>query len=232
VRVRQAINYAIDRNLWLKVGFAGLGSPSTSPLPKNVQFYEKQTSPDYSYNIAKAKALMKDAGYENGFDVELWSSNKTDRIRSGQFLKQQLSLIGVRVKLVPMDSGSLNQRLWSTPKPADAKVEMYYGAWSASTGDADWALRPLFATESWIPTGYNVSYYSNKQVDEAITAGLQTADPAKRKAAYADAQKLLWADAPMAYLGVPDNLVGKSKDLSGVYMLADGSLIFNQAEFK
>ncbi|MGC6387135.1 glutathione ABC transporter substrate-binding protein [Ewingella sp. S1.OA.A_B6] len=232
VRVRQAINYAIDRNLWLKVGFAGLGSPSTSPLPKNVQFYEKQTTPDYSYNIAKAKELMKAAGYEKGFDVELWSSNKSDRIRSGQFLKQQLSQIGIRIKLVPMDSGSLNQRLWSTPKPADAKVEMYYGAWSASTGDADWALRPLFATESWIPTGYNVSYYSNKQVDAAITAGLQTADPAKRQAAYADAQKLLWADAPVAYLGVPDNLVGKSKDLSGVYMLADGSLIFNQAEFK
>jgi len=232
VRVRQAINYAVDRNLWLKVGFAGMGSPSTSPLPKNVQFYQKQSTPDYSYNIAKAKELMKEAGYEKGFDVEMWSSNKTDRIRSAQFLKQQLSLIGVRVKLVPMDSGTLNQRLWSTPKPADAKVEMYYGAWSASTGDADWALRPLFATESWIPSAYNVSYYSNKQVDAAITAGLQTADIEKRTAAYADAQKLLWADAPVAFLGVPDNLVGKSKDLTGVYMLADGSLIFNQAQFK
>jgi len=232
VRVRQAINYAIDRNLWLKVGFAGLGEPSTSPLPKNVQFYQKQTSPDYSYNIAKAKALLKEAGYPNGFDVEMWSSNKTDRIRTGQFIKQQLGLIGVRVKQVPMDAGSITQKLWSTPNPADAKVQMYYGAWSTSTGDADCELRPLFATESFIPKGYNVSYYSNKAVDADIAAGLQTADMSKRKAAYDDAQKLLWADAPVAYLGSPDNLVGKTKDLSGVFMLADGTLLFNQAQFK
>lgn len=232
VRVRQAINYAIDRNLWLKVGFAGLGSPSTSPLPQNVQFYQKQAEPDYSYNIAKAKALLKEAGYPDGFEVEMWSSNKTDRIRTGQFIKQQLGLIGIRVKQVPMDAGSLTQRLWSTPKAEDAKVQMYYGAWSTSTGDADWALRPLFATESWIPKAYNVSYYSNKAVDADITAALQTADMTKRKAAYDDAQKLLWADAPVAFLGSPDNLVGKTRDLSGVFMLADGTLLFNQAQFK
>ena len=54
----------------------------------------------------------------------------------------------------------------------------------------------------------------------------------KRKAAYDDAQKLLWADAPVAFLGSPDNLVGKTRDLSGVFMLADGTLLFNQAQFK
>jgi len=69
-------------------------------------------------------------------------------------------------------------------------------------------------------------------VDADIAAGLQTADMSKRKAAYDDAQKLLWADAPVAYLGSPDNLVGKTKDLSGVFMLADGTLLFNQAQFK
>lgn len=232
VRVRQAINYAIDRNLWLKVVAAGMGEVATSPLPSHVQFYQKQSSPDYTYNLAKAKELMKEAGYSDGFDVEMWSSNKTDRIRAGQFIKQQLGLIGIRIKQMPMDAGSITQKLWSTPNPADAKVQMYYGSWSTSTGDADWALRPLFTTDAFIPKGYNVSYYSNKAVDADITAGLQTADMSKRKAAYDDAQKLLWTDAPVAYLGAADNLVGKTKNLSGVFMLADGTLLFDQAQFK
>ncbi|GAB7263672.1 hypothetical protein DZJ_02220 [Dickeya ananatis] len=116
--------------------------------------------------------------------------------------------------------------------PKQAEFDLYYGGWSPSTGDADWALRPLFATESWVPKAYNVSYYSNPDVDKAIVAGLATSDNSKRATAYADAQKLIWKDAPVVFLGVPDNLVGKVKNLSGVYMLADGSLIFDQAEFK
>ncbi|HBQ7355560.1 TPA: glutathione ABC transporter substrate-binding protein, partial [Klebsiella pneumoniae] len=90
----------------------------------------------------------------------------------------------------------------------------------------------LFATESWVPTSYNVSYFSNPDVDKAIAAGLATADPAKRGIAYAQAQKLLWKEAPVAFLGTPDNLVGKRSTLSGVSMLPDGNLLFTQASFK
>ena len=78
---------------------------------------------------------------------------------------------------------------------------------------------------------YNVSYYSNPEADKAIAAALQTADPAKRAAAYAQAQTIIWKDAPIAFLGSPDNLVGKKKNLTGVSMLADGSFLFDQAEF-
>ncbi|MBJ7223385.1 MULTISPECIES: glutathione ABC transporter substrate-binding protein [unclassified Brenneria] len=232
VRVRQAINYAINRDMWLKVGFAGMGTPATSAMPPNVQFYQKQATPDYSYNPEKAKALLKEAGYANGLDLKLWTTNATVAVRSAQFLKQQLSQVGIRATVTPMDSGARNAKLWGVKDPKQAEFDLYYGGWSTSTGDADWALRPLFATESWVPTAYNVSYYSNPAVDKAIMAGLQTADPAKRAAAYADAQKLIWQDSAVAFLGAPDNLVGKAKNLSGVYMLADGSLIFDQAEFK
>jgi len=232
VRVRQAINYAINRDLWLKVGFAGMGTPATSAMPAGVQFYEKQTGVDYSYNPEKAKALLKEAGYASGLDLQLWSTNATAAVRVAQFLKQQLGSVGIRVTVTPMDSGTRNAKLWGVKDPKQAEFDLYYGGWSTSTGDADWALRPLFATESWVPTSYNVSYFSNAEADKAIAAGLQTADPAKRAAAYAEAQKVLWKEAPVAFLGTPDNLVGKSKNLTGVSMLADGNLLFTQAEFK
>ena len=72
VRVRQAINCAIDRNLGLKVAFAGLGNPATSAIPEGVQFYQKQDDPDYGYAPDKAKALLKAAGYPEGLDLKLW----------------------------------------------------------------------------------------------------------------------------------------------------------------
>ncbi|MCL6408874.1 glutathione ABC transporter substrate-binding protein, partial [Dickeya dadantii] len=129
-------------------------------------------------------------------------------------------------------SGMRNAKLFGVKDPKDAEFDLFYNGWSPSTGDADWALRPLFATESWVPVAYNVSYYSNPVTDKAITAGLATADTDKRAAAYADAQRQIWQDAPVVFLGSPDNVVGKTKNLNGVYMLADGSLIFDQAEFK
>jgi glutathione transport system substrate-binding protein len=231
VRVRQAINYAINRDIWLKVAYAGMGKPATSAIPPAVQFYAKQSDPDYRYNPEKAKALLKEAGFANGLDLKLWVTNATASVRAAQFLKQQLGAVGIRVSVTPMDSGARNAKLWGVKDPKQAEFDLYYGGWSTSTGDADWALRPLFATESWVPVSYNVSYYSNPEADKAIAAALQTADPAKRAAAYAQAQTIIWKDAPIAFLGSPDNLVGKKKNLTGVSMLADGSFLFDQAEF-
>lgn len=231
VRVRQALNYAIDREIWLKVAFAGMGTPATSAMPVGVQFYQKQTDPKYSYDPAKAKALLAAAGYPRGLDLKLWCTNTTSAVRAAQFLKAQLAASGIRLTITPMDSGMRDAKLWGVTQPAKAGFDLYYGGWSTSTGDADWALRPLYATQSWVPVSYNVSYYSNPAVDKAINEGLATADPAKRAAAYADAQKILWKDAPVTFLGTPDNLVGKRKNLSGVSMLPDGNLLFTHAQF-
>ncbi|WP_409309873.1 glutathione ABC transporter substrate-binding protein [Pectobacterium sp. B1J-3] len=231
VRVRQALNYAINRDVWLKVGYAGMGTTATSTLSPNVQFYQKQTAPDYRYDPEKAKALLKEAGYGNGLDTIMYTLNSTASIRNTQFLKQQLGQVGVRVTVMPMDAGTRNKKIFGNKDPQKAEYDFYFGGWSPSTGDADWALRPLFATESWVPTAQNMSYYSGPETDKYITAALQTADPAKRAAAYAEAQKQIWQDAPVIFLGSPDNLVGKVKNLNNVYMQADGLLMYSRAEF-
>lgn len=231
LKVRQAINYAINRKLWLRVGYAGLGTPAESVIAPNVQFFAKQTSPNYRYDPAKAKELLKEAGYGQGLNLKLWTSNATASVRCAQFFKQQLAQVGIHVKVVPMDSGTRDAKLWSVRDPKKAQFDLYYGGWSPSTGDADWALRPLFATDSWVPRAYNVSYFSNAKVDQAIADGLKTADLKLRAKAYARAQKLIWKAAPIAFLGSPDNLVGKQKNLKGVSMLADGTLLFTKARF-
>ncbi|MEI8631892.1 ABC transporter substrate-binding protein [Vibrio sp. PP-XX7] len=81
-----------------------------------------QHSPDYSYNPAKAKEqLLKEAGYSKGLKLNLWTSNATERVRSAQFVKQQLGQVGIQVKVVPMDSGTRNAKLWSITDPKKAE---------------------------------------------------------------------------------------------------------------
>lgn len=230
VRVRQALNYAINRDVWLKVSYAGMGSAADSVMSPNVQFHAPQQTPNYNWAPEQAKDLLKQAGHSS-LNLKLWTPNDTPSVRSGQFFKQQLALIGVNVTVTPMDSGTRNGKLFGVTDPAKAEYDLYYSGWSPSTGDADWALRPLYASESWVPAAYNVPYYSNSLADEQIKNGLSSADPEIRAAAYSKAQQIIWRDAPAIFLGTPDTLVGKVKNLSGVYMMADYSLVFNQAEF-
>ena len=108
---------------------------------------------------------------------------------------------------------------------------MQFGGWSASTGDADYGLRPLLASESFPPNLFNVAYYKNDAVDKDLADAIKTADDTKRAELYAKAQKTIFEDAPWIFLGEKDNLSAKNKKLSGVYMLPDGGFILEDAKF-
>ena len=64
------------------------------------------------------------------------------------------------------------------------RVRMFYTGWSASTGEADWALSPLFASQNWPPTLFNTAFYSNPQVDNALSEALKTTDPQQKTKLY------------------------------------------------
>ena len=68
-----------------------------------------------------------------------------------EFLQQQLAQVGIDVEVVPMESGTLSDKIWSVQNPEDAELELYYGGWSPSTGDADWGIRPLLGGEDAFP---------------------------------------------------------------------------------
>ena len=106
---------------------------------------------------------------------------------------------------------------------------MHYTAWSASTGDADWGLRPLFYGRGFPPVLFNTAYYANKDVDAAIEAGLTTADTAKRLDACKTAQAIIWKDVPWIFLASDDNISAKSKRLSGIYVLPDQQILMEDA---
>ena len=229
IGVRQALNYAVDKNAYCKIVFNGLCKPADSIIPPLLSFHVPAGS--YDFNLDKAKELMKEAGLESGFETEVWANSNTESLRAAQFIQQQLAQIGVKVNVVPLEAGVAAERIWSVESPADATVQMYYGGWSASTGDADWGIRPLLYGESFPPEMFNVAYYQDPKVDAAIKGAIGTADSAKRGEFYAEAQKAAWDGAPWIFLGVPQNISAKSNTLSGVYMLPDRGFLLEDAEF-
>ena len=116
-----------------------------SIIPPNLQFYKKQST--WPYDLAKAKALMKEAGYENGFKVVFLTPNPSNRLRATEMVQQQLKEINITGEIQSMDVASFYNKLEAHRADDPNQVPFIaFGGWSSSTGDADWGIRPLLAT--------------------------------------------------------------------------------------
>ena len=231
VKVRQAIAYAINKAALAKVAFNGYAAPAEGVVPPGVEFNVKLGP--WPYDVAKAKKLMAEAGYPNGFETELWSAyNHTIAQKVTQFLQQQLAQIGIKAKITLLEAGQRVEKVESWPDPATAPVRLYYVGWSASTGEADWALRPLLASESWPPKLFNTAYYKSDKVDNDIKSALATSDKTAKAKFYRDAQETIWNDAPWAPLVTEKLLSAHNKKLTGVYVMPDASFNFTEIDLK
>jgi len=230
LKVRQAINYAINKDALIKVAFAGYAVPSEGPLPQGIEYAAKFKP--WPYDPAKAKELLKEAGYPNGFTTTLWSShNNSTAQKVIQFAQQQLAQVGIKVTVTAMDAAQRAAQVENVGQK-DAGVRLFYTGWSASTGEADWALTPLFATQSAPPKQFNTAFYSNPAVDKDLADALKTTDKTEKAKLYEDAQTKIWADAPWAFLATERLVSAKNKRLSGFYVMPDTSFNFDDADIK
>ena len=227
-RVRQALNYAIDKQAIINSVLAGYGKPCDSPLAPRVAYYKSIMT--YEYNLDKAKQLLSDAGVGSGFKTTLWSADSTDAKQVAVAIQGMLQDVGVTAEVVNMESATLSSERF---KPFEEnKSEMNYAGWSPSTGDADWGLRPLLSKESWPPNSFNLAFWDNAQFDEQIKAGLSTADSDKRAAAYATAQQIVMEEAPWIFLWLSQVLSGISNKVGGMTIQPDGIAYLRTGYFK
>lgn len=229
-KVREAINYAINRQALVKVAFAGYATPAEGVVPPSIDFAEKYKP--WPYDPAKARELLKEAGYPNGFETTLWSShNHSTAQKVLQFTQQQLAQVGIKVKVTAMDAGQRAAEVEGKGQK-ESGVRMFYTGWSASTGEADWALSPLFASSNWPPTLFNTAFYSNPQVDKDLTEALKTTNRDDKAKLYKDAQDTIWKENPWVPLVVEKLVSAHSKNLSGFYVMPDTGFSFDDADLK
>lgn len=229
-KVREAINYAINRQALVKVAFAGYATPATGIVPPTLAY--AQSYPAWKYDPAKARELLKEAGFPNGFSTTLWSShNHSTAQKVLQFTQQQLAQVGIKAQLTAMDAGQRAAEVEAKGQK-ESGVRMFYTGWSASTGEADWALSPLFASQNWPPTLFNTAFYSNPQVDKDLVDALKTTNSEEKARLYKDAQDTIWKESPWVPLVVEKLVSAHNKNLTGFYIMPDTGFSFDNADLK
>ena len=187
--VRQAMNYAIDIDkiiLKLKDGYA---TRAIGPIPPELQNIKNKQL--YLYNQNKAKELLKNAGYENGFSIELWQTQDSEILNISEIIQAELKKINIEVIIITRDWNSLSSAI------RDGIPDMYYRSWYADYPDPENFLSPLF--ESSI-SKMKWNRYSNNNLDSLMNLINIEMDPQIRNELVFDANSILINDAPWIFL--------------------------------
>jgi ABC-type transport system substrate-binding protein len=192
VRVRQAIAHAIDVPTLLAQLLAGRGTVAAGVIPPTLEGYSKSRRP-YAYDTLTARKLLADAGYAQGMDLELWSSQTAPMPRLAQAIQAYLATVGIRLKLVQRDASSMRAAARA------GQTDLVVKDWYADYPDAENFLYPLLHSANR-GAGGNVSFFSDTTFDRLVDASRRESNAAKRAALYAAADSVGYANVGMVPL--------------------------------
>jgi peptide/nickel transport system substrate-binding protein/oligopeptide transport system substrate-binding protein len=192
VRVRQAINHSIDRRVLVRNLIAGRGELASGVIPSSLPGSDK-TRIGYAFDTLRARQLLREAGYPNGIDVELWTSTTPIYVRIAETLQGYLALSGIRAKIVQRESAAAREAA------RKGQTDLFVKDWYADYPDAENFLYPLLHSANK-GVGGNVSFYANARFDSLVTLARGVQDEARRVELYRQADELAFRDAPMVYL--------------------------------
>jgi peptide/nickel transport system substrate-binding protein/oligopeptide transport system substrate-binding protein len=192
IRVRQALNYAVDKKIIVRNLIAGSGDLAAGVIPYSLPGSDK-TRIGYGFDTLRARQLLREAGYPNGIDLELWTSTTPIYVRIAETLQGYLALSGIRAKLVQRESAAAREAA------RKGQADLFVKDWYADYPDAENFLYPLLHSSNK-GVGGNVSYYSNAQYDSLVSTARRELDEAKRVELYRQADDLQFREAPMIYL--------------------------------
>ncbi len=225
-RVRQAISYAIDRRAIVDRLLTGFATPSTSALTPIMRGYARLG--EIPYDPEKARALLREAGYPNGFKTKIATTPRYPMgVELAEVVAAQLKKVNIDATIQVHDWGTMVQ-FWQGLPPEKNPQEIFIMGAGASTADADWGLRPIFQTA---PTNENnYGYYSNAEFDRVIQEAMRETDEGKRLALYKRAQEIVYLDDPGA-VWLFDNfyIVAVRKGVEGVAPSPLGVVTFERA---
>jgi oligopeptide transport system substrate-binding protein len=194
LRVRQAFNYAINKDKLVQV-LNGRGVVARGVLPPNLPGYDPSLR-GYDYDPAKARALLEQAHLPPAFKPSLWLRADETTVTLAESIQQDLALAGVNVELKPVAWGPLLEAI-RQPK----NIELFLLAWEADFPDPENFLSVLLSRQQW--GSNNDSFYFNPEVDKLLQEAGPTTDLPKRYALYDQAEKIVIGDAPWVFLYYP-----------------------------
>lgn len=220
-KVRQALNYAVDKETIVENTLKNMGEVSTAAVGSSLNGYSEVGT--YEYNPEKAKELLEEAGVEEGTKIKLWTPDARYLMDStiAELVQANLSEVGFDVDFQVWEWSSYSNEL-DNP---DSDFDLMIRSWGASTGDIDWGLRPTLTSEG----SNNYGGYSNPEVDELVFAGLNSSDMDERIQIYNEAMQIIHEDAPWVFLVEYKEPIAVRAELKDVYSWGNGYVVLRDA---
>jgi peptide/nickel transport system substrate-binding protein len=196
LEVRQAIAMAIDKKRLLELAWGGFGTPQVGPVPSPMGIYALSQDDQVEYNPEKAKALLAEAGYPDGFSAELMTWNLPYMTQPAQIIQQMLADVGIEIKLNLLEFAQYFNRAYRF------EYEMALHLMTAGVDAEEWLI-PYYGKLE----GSTYYKWSNPELWEMIDRQQHIMDEAERAALIHEIQRKVMADAPNLFLYTQDRFI-------------------------
>lgn len=194
VRVRKAVNMAIDKKAIVDAVYLGTGIPAINPLPPTQWSYNKSIKDD-AYNPAEAKKLLAAAGLPDGFTTDLWAMPvqrpyNPNAKRIAELMQADLAKVGIKAEIKSFEWGEYRKRMQA------GEHQMGMLGWTGDNGDPDNFLNTLLGCASAKSNGSNVAKFCYKPFEDLVQKAKVVSNPAERTKLYEKAQVIFKEQAP------------------------------------
>ncbi|WP_426360177.1 ABC transporter substrate-binding protein [Pseudocolwellia sp. HL-MZ19] len=226
--VRKAISYAINKEAIIDAIYFGKADIASSIIPPASWAYDKNI-PEQEYSISKAINTLNEAGYPDGFTMNLWAmpverAFNPDALTMAKLIAGDLQKIGINVNIIYDYEWDIFLKLIGEGQHHAALL-----GWTADHPDPDNFFTPLLSCSS-TSQGYIGTFWCNKAVDELIKQSLQTSDIRSRKEYYSEVLKIAEDEIPLIPIAHSKRFQGRSKNISGQLLKPFGGITFEKVK--
>jgi peptide/nickel transport system substrate-binding protein len=218
IRVRKAINYAIDKQEIIDGVYLGLGIDIASPYKPGTRWSNPDLKP-YPYDPAKAKALLKEAGFtpnKDGilerdgkpFSFEIITNQNKEREKSAVLIQRRLKDVGIQVNIRAIEWASFISRFIKT-----GDFDVVVLGWGLGLDPDQYNI---WHSSQQAPGQFNFIGYSNPEIDKLLEQGRLELNPDKRMKIYHEFARVLLEDSPIVYLSAGYGLTAIHKRVKGI----------------
>ena len=201
VRVRQALNYAVNKEAIVTQILQSTGDVAHTVVPPAIEWAYNPDAQSYPYDPAKARELLAEAGYPDGFETTFWVTESGSGMQSprtmAEAIQADLQAVGITTTIEVAEWGAYLALYNAGMGDKAGLAEM---SWMFDTGDPHTVLPLNFSVDAYPPDGFNTGNYINEQVDELMKQAAVSMDQEERGELYKEVQQSTSEEAPWIFI--------------------------------
>lgn len=218
-RVRQAIGHLVDKDAIMEGIYYGVGRTMKGALQEEILGYNEDLE-DLEYDPERAKELLEEAGYADGFDLTIMTNDTPERVDLAIYLQEEFKAAGINLNIEQLEWGAYLEAV------SNGEHDLFILGWPNPVGDPDQGIWPLFHS-SMQGSGGNRSFFENEEVDQLLEDGRRELDEAKREEIYQQIDKILVEEQPSVFIRQSQSANAHRSEVEGLYINH-----FNKPDFR